>query len=197
MGEMCILYKMLRSLGATWSGSQPVAQCSNSVVPWRWWHVILKIKLGSCTHASALWTSPPHLILTLSFSTLPSNLPFQGTSLSACPSSNLSRLSWQRTPTVSARRWSLWTWCCSSVSSSATMSSRTMPTCVPSFPGGTCPSPPPRGPGHQPGTTWMSITQRTTRWKWRYALRGQGGGADCLDLLVLIAMCLLFSSSLK
>ena len=79
----------------------------------------------------------------------------------------------QRIQTASVRRWSLWTWCCCSVSSSGTMSSPTMPTCARSSPGETCLPPPPHARARQQGRIRMSTTRRSTTGGWRY---GPGEG---------------------
>lgn len=79
----------------------------------------------------------------------------------------------QRIQTVNVRRWNLWIWCCSSVSSSGTTSSPMMPTCAPSSLEETCPSAPPLGPGRQQERMQTSTMQRTMTWRWRY---GPGRG---------------------
>lgn len=79
----------------------------------------------------------------------------------------------QRTQTASVRRWSSWTWCCCSVSSSGTTSSPTTPTCARSSPGETWLSAPPRARARQQGRIQMSTTRRSTTGRWRC---GPGGG---------------------
>lgn len=68
----------------------------------------------------------------------------------------------QRTPTASARRWNLWTWCCSSVSLSGTTSSPMMHTCAPSSREEICPSLPLQE------RVQTNTIPRTMIWRWRY-----------------------------
>lgn len=68
----------------------------------------------------------------------------------------------QRTPTASARRWNLWTWCCSSVSLSGTTSSPMTLTCAPSSREEICPSLPLRE------RVQTNTIPRTMIWRWRY-----------------------------
>ena len=79
----------------------------------------------------------------------------------------------QRIQTASVRRWSLWTWCCSSVSSSGTTSSPTTPTCARSSPGETCLPRPPRARARPQGRIRRSTTRRSTTRGRRY---GPGEG---------------------
>lgn len=75
---------------------------------------------------------------------------------------------------MNVKRWNLWIWCCSSVSSSDMMSSPTMHTCAPSYLEETYQSPPRLGRGRQQEKMQMNTIQRTMMWKWRY---GPGIGA--------------------